>query len=128
MLAVLPSGACGLTETARVLGFLAAQSAGQCGPCVFGLSAIADDFARLASGRAHGPVLGRLDRRLSVVSGRGACHHPDGATRLAASALGTFAADALAHAQRRPCLATGRGSPARRVLPVPRPDPDGRWR
>ena len=129
VLAVLPSGACGLTETARVLGYLAAQSAGQCGPCVFGLSAIADDFAQLASGRAHGPVLDRLDRRLGVVSGRGACRHPDGATRLAASALGTFAADALAHARRRPCLATGRGSPAATpVLPVPRPDPDGRWR
>ncbi len=128
VLAVLPSGACGLTETARVLGYLAAQSAGQCGPCVFGLSAIADDFAQLASGRAQGPVLDRLDRRLGVVSGRGACHHPDGATRLAASALGAFAADALAHAQRRPCLATGRGRPAKPVLPVPRPDPDGRWR
>jgi NADH:ubiquinone oxidoreductase subunit F (NADH-binding) len=128
VLAVLPSGACGLTETARVLGYLAAQSAGQCGPCVFGLSAIADDFAQLASGRAQGPVLDRLDRRLGVVSGRGACHHPDGATRLAASALDVFAADALAHAQRRPCLATGRGRPAEPVLPVPRPDPDGRWR
>ena len=128
LLAVLPSGACGLTETARVLGYLAAQSAGQCGPCVFGLSAIADDFAQLASGRADGLVLDRLDRRLGVVSGRGACHHPDGAARLAASALGTFAADARAHARRRPCLATGRGRPAEPVLPVPRHDPDGRWR
>jgi NADH:ubiquinone oxidoreductase subunit F (NADH-binding) len=128
VLAVLPAGACGLTETARVLGYLAAQSAGQCGPCVFGLSAIADDFAQLASGRPHGPVLDRLSRRLGVVSGRGACRHPDGATRLAASALGTFAADARAHAQRRSCQAAWRGRPAAPVLPIPRPDPDGRWR
>jgi NADH:ubiquinone oxidoreductase subunit F (NADH-binding) len=128
VLAVLPAGACGLAETARVLGYLAAQSAGQCGPCVFGLAAIADDFAQLASGRPRGPVLERLDRRLGVVSGRGACRHPDGATRLAASALAAFAADARAHAQRRPCQLARHGRPAAPVLPVPRPESDGRWR
>jgi NADH:ubiquinone oxidoreductase subunit F (NADH-binding) len=128
VLAVLPAGGCGLTETARVLGYLAAQSAGQCGPCVFGLAAIADDFAQLASGHARGQVLDRLDRRLGVVNGRGACRHPDGATRLAASALAAFAADARAHAQRRPCQFARRGHPAPPVLPVPRPESDGRWR
>jgi NADH:ubiquinone oxidoreductase subunit F (NADH-binding) len=129
VLAVLPAGACGLTETARVLGYLAAQSAGQCGPCMFGLPAIADDFAQLASGRPQGRVLDRLERRLGVVSGRGACRHPDGAARLAASALTAFAADARAHAGRRPCQLARRGRPAGAVLPIPRPDDsNGKWR
>jgi NADH:ubiquinone oxidoreductase subunit F (NADH-binding) len=39
-IAVLPEGACGMVETARVLRYLAGESAGQCGPCVFGLSAV----------------------------------------------------------------------------------------
>jgi NADH:ubiquinone oxidoreductase subunit F (NADH-binding) len=128
VLAALPAGACGLAETARVLGYLAAQSAGQCGPCLFGLAAIADDFAQLASGRPHGAVLERLERRLGVVSGRGACRHPDGAVRLAASALTAFAADARAHARGRPCQVAWRGRAAAPVLPIPRPDSGGWWR
>lgn len=34
VLATLPADRCGLTETARVLRYLALQSAGQCGPCL----------------------------------------------------------------------------------------------
>ncbi len=129
VLAVLPAGACGLAETARVLGYLAAQSARQCGPCRFGLPAIAEDFAQLASGLPQGPVLDRLERRLSVISGRGACRHPDGATRLAASALTAFAADVRAHARRRPCQLAWGGHPVAPMLPIPRPDgQDGAWR
>ncbi len=50
-------------------------------------------------------MLRRLERRLEVIPGRGACHHPDGAVRLAASALTTFGADVRTHAARRPCPA-----------------------
>ena len=99
----LPPGRCGLVETARILGFLASQSAQQCGPCSFGLPAVTDDFARLAQGRPDRDVLDRLDRRLGAVTGRGACRHPDGAARMAASALTAFASDARAHAAGRPC-------------------------
>jgi NADH:ubiquinone oxidoreductase subunit F (NADH-binding) len=126
VLAALPAQACGLSETARILGYLASQSAGQCGPCVFGLPAIADDFAQLAAGRPRGDVLTRLERRLGVVTGRGACRHPDGAVRLAASALATFAVDVRAHARHRPCLPARRG--AAPLLPVPGQRPDGEWR
>jgi NADH:ubiquinone oxidoreductase subunit F (NADH-binding) len=126
VLAALPGQACGLTETARILGYLASQSAGQCGPCAFGLPAIADDFAQLAAGRPSGDVLTRLDRRLGVLPGRGACRHPDGAVQLAASALATFAADVSAHARQVPCPPARHG--AGPVLPIPRRRPGGEWR
>jgi NADH:ubiquinone oxidoreductase subunit F (NADH-binding) len=90
----LPVRACGLEYTAKVLAFLAAESARQCGPCTFGLPSIAADFAELVRG---GPAADRLARRLPLLTGRGACAHPDGAARLAASALSVFGADVRAH-------------------------------
>jgi NADH:ubiquinone oxidoreductase subunit F (NADH-binding) len=128
VLVALPAAACGLTETARVLAYLAGQSAGQCGPCVFGLSSIAEDFAQLAAGRPGGALFERLERRLGIIKGRGACRHPDGAIRLAASALITFAADASAHARHQPCAAARPGHRDHAVLPIPRSDPNEEWR
>ncbi|HEX4225220.1 MAG TPA: NADH-ubiquinone oxidoreductase-F iron-sulfur binding region domain-containing protein, partial [Pseudonocardiaceae bacterium] len=100
----LPVRACGIAETAAILRYLADESARQCGPCMFGLPAIAQDFALLARGRADPPTLHRLRGRLGVIAGRGACAHPDGAVRLAASALRVFDRDVHAHAMGRPCL------------------------
>ncbi len=111
VLYVLPPARCGLAEAARILSYLASQSAQQCGPCIFGLPAIADDLAQLASARPEGDLLGRMQRRFGQIAGRGACRHPDGAVRMAESALRTFAADAHAHARRRTCLATQRPRP-----------------
>ncbi len=129
VLFALPPDACGVAETARVLGWLAGQSANQCGPCMFGLPAIADDFAQLTSGRPSGSLYERLHRRLTVISRRGACAHPDGAVRLAKSALSTFAADVREHAHGRPCQPARRGRAAGPALPLP---PDSheldRWR
>src|SRR5947208_12728965 len=45
----LPSDTCGVEATSRVMTYLASQSARQCGPCVFGLSAIAGATQRLAA-------------------------------------------------------------------------------
>jgi NADH:ubiquinone oxidoreductase subunit F (NADH-binding) len=90
----LPVSACGIAYTAGILAFLAAESARQCGPCMFGLPAIAADFAELVRG---GDSTGRLARRIPSLTGRGACAHPDGAARLAASALRTFEADVSSH-------------------------------
>jgi NADH:ubiquinone oxidoreductase subunit F (NADH-binding) len=90
----LPVRACGLEYTAKVLAFLAAESARQCGPCTFGLPSIAADFAELIRG---GSATARLARRLPLLAGRGACAHPDGAARLAASALRVFDADVRMH-------------------------------
>ncbi len=127
VLVALPEAVCGLSETARVLGYLAGQSAGQCGPCAFGLPAIAEDFAQLALGRPDGAVLERLDRRFGALPGRGACRHPDGAVRLAASALAAFAPDVQAHARHRPCAAARLGAAGVGVLPIPRPWAEGEW-
>jgi NADH:ubiquinone oxidoreductase subunit F (NADH-binding) len=103
---VLPPDACGLAETARIVRYLAGESAGQCGPCVFGLPAIADDLAHLVHG--HVEVLPRLRHRLGITPGRGACRHPDGAARVAASALRVFAADAERHRTGQRCVHMGR--------------------
>jgi NADH:ubiquinone oxidoreductase subunit F (NADH-binding) len=108
-LVVLPPAACGLAETAEILRYLAGESAAQCGPCMFGLPAIAEDFEHLVLGtRDSGPALNRITRRLGIITGRGACAHPDGAVRLAASALRTFEPDLRAHVAGRPCNWAGR--------------------
>jgi NADH:ubiquinone oxidoreductase subunit F (NADH-binding) len=112
---VLGRTRCGLTETAQVADYLARESAGQCGPCVFGLRAIADALASIAScgSGAHAAVR-RLHRLAPQVTGRGACAHPNGATRLVESALAVFA-DELAHHLAGHCTAVS-GAP---LLPVP---------
>ncbi|MCQ4040876.1 NADH-ubiquinone oxidoreductase-F iron-sulfur binding region domain-containing protein [Streptantibioticus rubrisoli] len=102
----LPESACGLVETARVLEYLAAQSAQQCGPCRLGLPAVAADFAELAAGGAGD--LERLERRVGLLPGRGACRHPDGASRLAATALRVFAEDVRHHVRNGPCAGAER--------------------
>jgi NADH:ubiquinone oxidoreductase subunit F (NADH-binding) len=103
---VVPEGACGLAETARIMAWYAAEGAGQCGPCVFGLPAIAGEMAALS----HGPVpaggLARLKRWAAQVEGRGACRHPDGSVRLLRSALAAFPEDVEAHLGGRPCPAS----------------------
>ncbi|WP_037361996.1 NADH-ubiquinone oxidoreductase-F iron-sulfur binding region domain-containing protein [Amycolatopsis orientalis] len=100
---LLPEPHCGLELTRDILFTLAGESARQCGPCMFGLPAIAADFADLLAGR---DATGRLARRLPLLSGRGACAHPDGAVRLAASALRVFAADVRAHLTAGSCRIT----------------------
>ena len=92
----LPARVCGIVETARVARYLAGESAGQCGPCVHGLAAIAEGLERLVAGRDR-TDLPRIERWLQQVRGRGACRHPDGTVRLVASALDVFAAEVEQH-------------------------------
>ncbi len=112
LIVALPADACGLAETARVARYLADESAGQCGPCLFGLDAVAGELGRLADGSPAS--LATLHRWLGQVDGRGACAHPDGAVRMIASALRVFAAEAEQHAQGWCC-----GTARTPVLPVP---------
>jgi NADH:ubiquinone oxidoreductase subunit F (NADH-binding) len=88
LIVAFPASACGLVETARLARYLSTQSAGQCGPCKFGLPAIAHELEMLAEGR---PVrMNDLRRWLIEVDGRGACSHPDGTVRQIRSALDIF--------------------------------------
>jgi NADH:ubiquinone oxidoreductase subunit F (NADH-binding) len=113
LIVALPADVCGLVETARVADYLAAESAGQCGPCVFGLAAISAEVARIAAGRPSDNI--SLHRWLDQVDGRGGCGHPSGVVRFVRSALHTFAAEIASHAAGWCC-----GSSGRTVLPVPR--------
>jgi NADH:ubiquinone oxidoreductase subunit F (NADH-binding) len=110
----LPPDACGIVETARIAGYLARESAGQCGPCVHGLAAIAGSLEELVHRSRRTPDTGLLRRRLAQVARRGACRHPDGAVALVASALRVFAGEVDRHLHGKRCR--GHGRP---VLPLP---------
>ncbi|MGC1185682.1 MAG: NADH-ubiquinone oxidoreductase-F iron-sulfur binding region domain-containing protein [Candidatus Dormiibacterota bacterium] len=104
VVAVLSPDRCGLREGAKLVRWLAGQSSDQCGPCVMGLPAIAGALEQLAAPSAASPLLAeRLLKWCDDVQGRGACHHPDGAVRLARSVLETFADELSSHRQGR-CL------------------------
>jgi NADH:ubiquinone oxidoreductase subunit F (NADH-binding) len=108
----LPNDTCAVGEVARVTRYLAGESARQCGPCVHGLDAIATAMERLAGGVADD--LARVARWVEMVRGRGACSHPDGATRFVASALEVFADEVELHLRYGRCRSSVRG-----VLPLP---------
>jgi NADH:ubiquinone oxidoreductase subunit F (NADH-binding) len=118
VLAALPADRCGLTETARVARYLALESAGQCGPCFNGLPRMAAALEHLAGPRPDRRARADLERWAGLVTGRGACHHPDGSVRFIRSALRVFAAEAGLHEQGR-CS----GTDPRPFLPVPAGSP-----
>jgi NADH:ubiquinone oxidoreductase subunit F (NADH-binding) len=121
VLIALGESSCGLHESARVIDWLAQESAGQCGPCVHGLRAIADAVQGLADGVAHRQERERVRRWMSEVRGRGACHHPDGAVRFVESALAVFSPEIETHTRGR-CAARPAGLPlghVRRDLVTP---------
>lgn len=72
----------GLARTTGIVRYLASQSTRQCGPCRFGLPALAEALAERQWLRAS--------QLVGLVEGRGACHHPDGTARLVRSALTVF--------------------------------------
>jgi len=95
---------CGLAHTVEIAGYLAEQSARQCGPCLNGLPRVAELLRDLAHGRATDSLVKEIRRVTAVVDGRGSCRHPDGTARMIRSALLTFAAEIELH-QRRRCVA-----------------------
>jgi NADH:ubiquinone oxidoreductase subunit F (NADH-binding) len=102
---------CGLESTSRILGYLADQSAAQCGPCVFGLRAIADAAGRLAGRTGSREDLARIEGWAGQLAGRGACRHPDGAAGLLHSSFEAFGDEWTSHARSRTCSSAGQ--PAR---------------
>lgn len=99
---VIGATECPVDRVAHTVAYAAGESAGQCGPCMFGLPAVAADFAALAAGDGRG--LAAIHRRLELLPGRGACRFPDGVAGYVASALRVFAADIEAHLTGR-CVA-----------------------
>jgi NADH:ubiquinone oxidoreductase subunit F (NADH-binding) len=114
VLAALPEDRCGLAETARVVRYLALESAGQCGPCFNGLPRMASALEELAGPRPGPRVQADLERWSGLVAGRGACHHPDGTVRFVRSALGVFAAE-IGHHAAGYCT----GTSSQPFLPIP---------
>jgi NADH:ubiquinone oxidoreductase subunit F (NADH-binding) len=125
LVAVLPPERCPVAETARLVRWLAGESAGQCGPCWNGLPALADAMEELASTGGH-HLRERLDRWAGMVTRRGACHHPDGVALLVRSLLMTFGEHVDEHRQFGWCGAEPPGC----WLPVPAAEEPGlgAWR
>lgn len=123
---------CPLDEIASVAHWMAGESAGQCGPCRFGLPSIAEDLALLAGERVRAEDTARLKRRLGLVVNRGACKHPDGVVRFVSTGLHAFAAEVAMHLNGR-CTATASSAgshqarlplPSGRTIPVKPPGKD----
>ncbi|HEY4895543.1 MAG TPA: NADH-ubiquinone oxidoreductase-F iron-sulfur binding region domain-containing protein [Solirubrobacteraceae bacterium] len=112
---LLSEHACPVAETARVARWMSDQSAGQCGPCVHGLDALATTVAEVAGGAPGARASERIERLASLTSRRGACGHPDGAVNLILSSLETFAGEFADHARHGPCDACSRAP----ELPLP---------
>ncbi|MGW9245927.1 NADH-ubiquinone oxidoreductase-F iron-sulfur binding region domain-containing protein [Streptomyces badius] len=115
--AVLPIGpdTCPLGESLRIANWLAAETAGQCGPCKLGLPAAAGGLSDVLNG--GGPAaLEALREVTQAVKGRGACKHPDGSARFLLSTLSAFTDDLAAHV-----LDGGCGRATVGVLPLPAP-------
>jgi hypothetical protein len=74
---------------------------------MFGLPALADDVQRLARGDVSaGPV---AQRHARAVVGRGACAHPDGASRFVTSGLALLAPEIELHRRHGNCGRPVRG-------------------
>jgi NADH:ubiquinone oxidoreductase subunit F (NADH-binding) len=122
VLAVLPQGGCGIVEATRILSYLAAETAGQCGPCIHGLAALAEAMQSIAASTCDSGDIDRVMRWIEMVKGRGACHHPDGAVGQLLSALTTFDRHLWSHLHGMRCNGAGvAGFP-------PPPAPGDGWR
>lgn len=111
VIAVLGPQSCGLATTARLVRWLAGESAGQCGSCAFGLPAIAELLEAIVTGVGSRRDLRRLEQLCVAVDGRGACGHPSGVVALVESALATFESELRDHLRGRACEPVLRGFP-----------------
>lgn len=107
-----PASACGVRESARIVRYLADESAGQCGPCVHGLAALASGVEEIAHGRGDNRTM-RLARWSQQVTARGACRHPDGVARFVMSTLAAFDEEISLHLRHGRCSGSDR-----QVLPT----------
>ncbi len=97
VLYVLDTHTCPLKMASGVARYLADEVAGQCGPCINGLPRMADSLTRLANHGRDTRLPAEIDRLRRLVTGRGACAHPDGTARFVASTMATFDKHVEAH-------------------------------
>jgi NADH:ubiquinone oxidoreductase subunit F (NADH-binding) len=111
-----PARCCGLQASARIARYLADESAGQCGPCLYGLRAMADTFARLATDTPDRDTVRRLEHLCDEILGRGACNYPDGVIGFLRSSLTVFDREINRHRRDGRC-------PSNAPPALPLPDP-----
>jgi NADH:ubiquinone oxidoreductase subunit F (NADH-binding) len=102
VIGLLPASRCEVCEVAGIMRYLAGESSAQCGPCFFGLRALADACGRIADLGTNSTDLFQMQRWATEVRGRGGCHHPDGAVMFLQSALQTFGDEFVHHAPHLP--------------------------
>jgi NADH:ubiquinone oxidoreductase subunit F (NADH-binding) len=125
VICVLSPAACPVAEVARLTRWMATQSAGQCGPCVYGLDAIARELEAIAAGLTSSSdavvpssatdATQRVARLAALVRRRGACGHPDGVAQMVTSAIDAFGPELSDHAIDGRCAACARPG----ELPLP---------
>ena len=93
----LPSDVCGVATVADIADWYSRESAGQCGPCVFGLETIATAMRAVDSASNANSMLPRIERLTSDIRGRGGCKFPDGAAQMVESGLKVFAEEVRLH-------------------------------
>ncbi len=96
---LVPSTGCPVDLTGQVLTYLAGQSARRCGPCFNGLPALATAYAAAAAGTSQPGAIDRVRELAQLVTGRGACAHPDGTVRLVRSLITSFGDEFDAHVE-----------------------------
>jgi NADH:ubiquinone oxidoreductase subunit F (NADH-binding) len=92
----LPEDVCPVVWTSEIVDYLAGQSAGRCGPCHNGLPELAAELGALADA-SPAASHARIRELAGLVTGRGACAHPDGTARLVRSLLGAAEDEVAAH-------------------------------
>jgi len=123
---------CGVSTVASLASWFSRESAGQCGPCVFGLEAITNALRAVESCTNTKAMLERVQRLTAEIPGRGGCKLPDGAAQMVTSGLEVFADEVQAHRAGR-CTATPRrmaplATPIERPIEVPFEAPAARRR
>ena len=117
LIGVIGPDRCGLAEASRIVSWLAAQRAGQCGACSYGLPLVAEELDLVATG---GRSLRRSQRKVAslahLVAGRGLCGLPDATIAMAESSLVVFGYEAELHRRGRCTTADEAGA-----FPLPSP-------
>jgi NADH:ubiquinone oxidoreductase subunit F (NADH-binding) len=94
---VLDPHLCPLDVVTSFLTYAAGETAGQCGPCMFGVPSVAEGWRRLVETPSR-RELETVRSAAALLPDRGACRFPDGVGRFAVSALRVLEPHLAAHA------------------------------